>query len=173
MSADDQHLCRLFRQKRVLEKVISHSSTKVFAYITSQDHLLVFSHPDFPEAGIQVPAGTVEPGETLPAAVLREAYEETGLIGLKLVGYLGSCIYDMSPWGGHASQHRHFFHLELNGESPSLWQHQEASGGKRDPILFELFWAKLPSGVPELIAGHGQMLSALLARQYQEVGCDL
>ena len=30
---------------------------KVFAYITYQRRLLVFSHPDFPEAGIQVPTG--------------------------------------------------------------------------------------------------------------------
>ena len=149
---------------------MSHSSTKVFAYITNQDCLLVFSHPDFPAAGIQVPAGTVELDETLQEAVIREAYEETGLAKLKLIGYLGSCIYDMSPWRGRRSQHRHFFHLELNGESPSLWQHDETSGGKRDPILFELFWVKLPNGVPELIAGHGQMLSALVTQQYQHLG---
>lgn len=149
---------------------MSRSPTKVFAYITNQDCLLVFSHPDFPEAGIQVPAGTVEPDETLQEAVLREAYEETGLAELKLIGYLGSCIYDMSPWGGHRSQHRHFFHLELDGEAPSVWQHYETSGDQRDPILFELFWAKLPDGVPELIAGHGQMLSALATQQYQHLG---
>ena len=40
---------------------------KVFAYITHRCHLLVFWHVDVPEAGIQVPAGTVEPGES-PAA---------------------------------------------------------------------------------------------------------
>jgi hypothetical protein len=36
---------------------------KVFAYITHTDRLLVFSHPDFPEADIQVPAGTVKQDE--------------------------------------------------------------------------------------------------------------
>ncbi len=34
---------------------------KAFAYITHAHHLLVFSHPAAPEAGIQVPAGTVAP----------------------------------------------------------------------------------------------------------------
>jgi len=48
---------------------------KVLAYVTWGDKLLVFSHPDFPEAGIQVPAGTIEPGEEPEAAVLREAFE--------------------------------------------------------------------------------------------------
>jgi 8-oxo-dGTP pyrophosphatase MutT (NUDIX family) len=151
---------------------MSPPPTKVFAYITNQNFLLVFSHPDFPEAGIQVPGGTVEPGEPLQEAVLREAYEETGLVGLKLIGYLGSCVYDMSPWGGHPSQQRHFFHLELDGQSPRVWQHHETSGGKRDPILFELFWAELPNGIPKLFADHGQMLSKLLTQQYQEVCCE-
>jgi 8-oxo-dGTP diphosphatase len=145
--------------------------TKVFAYITNQSRLLVFSHPDFPEAGIQVPAGTVEQGEILQDAVLREAYEETGLVGLKSIGYLGSCIYDMSPWGSHSSQYRHFFHLEPTEEVPDIWQYHETSGSKTEPILFELFWTQLPDGVPELIAGHGQMLPQLLMQQYQ-VCCD-
>lgn len=147
---------------------MSHAP-KVFAYITHQDRLLVFSHPHFPEAGIQVPAGTVEPGETLPEAVLREAYEETGLVELKIIGYLGSCVYDMSAWGGHSSQQRHFFHLRLDGESGDLWQHYETSGGKRDAILFELFWVKFPNNVPQLIAGHDQMLSKLLMQQYEAI----
>ena len=42
---------------------------KALVYITWGDKLLVFSHPDFPEAGIQVPAGTIEPGEEPGAAV--------------------------------------------------------------------------------------------------------
>ncbi|NJO80170.1 MAG: NUDIX domain-containing protein [Cyanobacteria bacterium RM1_2_2] len=150
----------------------SDSPAKVFAYITHQNRLLVFSHPDCSAAGIQVPAGTVEPGETLQAAILREAYEETGLLKLKLIGYLGSCTYDMSPWGGPASQQRHFFHLEWEpvereGEPIHSWQHYETSGGKRYPILFELFWVALPEDVPKLIAGHDQMLSKLLLHQYQ------
>ena len=47
--------------------------------------LLVFRHPN-PRAGIQLPAGTVEPRESLRDAVLREAAEETGLAGLTIVG---------------------------------------------------------------------------------------
>lgn len=42
--------------------------------------LLLFEHP---YAGVQIPAGTVEPGEALEAAVRREVAEETGL---QLVG---------------------------------------------------------------------------------------
>jgi len=52
---------------------------KVFAYIirhkNQQAELLVFEHRDYPEAGIQVPAGTVEDQEALEAALMREVEE--------------------------------------------------------------------------------------------------
>jgi 8-oxo-dGTP pyrophosphatase MutT (NUDIX family) len=140
---------------------------KVFAYITHQDRLLIFSQPDSPEAGLQVPAGTLEPGEHPSDGVLREAYEETGLENLRLAGFLGIATYDMSPWGKDPAQQRYFFHLELEGEAPESWRHDETGGGKTRPKVFEFFWARLPEGLPELIAGHDQMVSALVAGQYQ------
>jgi ADP-ribose pyrophosphatase YjhB (NUDIX family) len=54
----------------------------VLAYITCQQKLLVFRHSYEPEAGIQVPAGTIEEGEPPEQAVLCEAFAETGLTGL-------------------------------------------------------------------------------------------
>jgi 8-oxo-dGTP pyrophosphatase MutT (NUDIX family) len=48
--------------------------------------LLLFEHPN---AGIQIPAGTVEPNESPEAAAIREAYEETNLKLARpaLIGY--------------------------------------------------------------------------------------
>ena len=67
---------------RVLEKVT--------AFITrpgsSGLDLLLFQHPS---AGVQLPAGTVEEGETAEEAVLREAAEETGLAKLRLLSTIG------------------------------------------------------------------------------------
>ena len=54
---------------------------KAYAYITYEDRLLVFSHPHAPEAGIQVPGGTLNDDERPEDAVTREAREETGLTG--------------------------------------------------------------------------------------------
>ncbi len=48
--------------------------------------VLIFRHPN---AGLQVPAGTVEPGEAPETAVLREVQEETGLTEIRLVKKLG------------------------------------------------------------------------------------
>lgn len=66
------------------------SVRKVVAYIIRNSKLLVFEHRDYPEAGIQVPAGTAGDSEDLETAVLRETAEETGLDGLGVVRYLGS-----------------------------------------------------------------------------------
>ena len=62
---------------------------KVLAYITRERdgrrELLTFTHRDHPEAGVQVPAGTVEPGQAIEAALFREIREESGLTNLQLV----------------------------------------------------------------------------------------
>jgi 8-oxo-dGTP pyrophosphatase MutT (NUDIX family) len=126
-------------------------------------NLLVFSHPDFPEAGIQVPAGTIEPGEEPEAAVLREAFEETGLIGLTLVAPLGERMRDVTPFGKDELHHRYFFHLRYDETPPQTWRHWEefpSDGSER--VAFDFFWAQLPDGVPPLIAGHDAHLLALL-----------
>ena len=136
---------------------------KVFAYITHQNRLLVFRHTDFPEAGIQVPAGTVLPDEDLETAVLREAWEETGLEDLSIKTYLGEQIRNMEDVGKDEIHHRHFYQLLCGANPPEQWQHDETSpsDGSSSPIHFEFFWAELPDQVPELIADHGIMLPRL------------
>lgn len=137
--------------------------SKVFAYITNQNRLLVFRHTDFPEAGIQVPAGTVKPNEDLAAAVLREAQEETGLYDLRIKGYLGEQIRNMADFGKDEVHHRHFYHLVCEGDPPIEWQHDESdpSDGGSAPIHFEFFWAGIPDQIPELICDHGIMVPLL------------
>src|SRR5690348_6110491 len=98
---------------------------KVDAYITHERRLLVFRHVDFPEAGIQVPGGTVEPGEEWEAAALREAEEETGLPDLRLVGLLGETTFDLAAYGRDEVNQRRFYHLRCKGTPPVTWRHAE------------------------------------------------
>jgi len=75
---------------------MNHVLGKVTAFIIRRNHahseLLVFAHPT---AGIQVPAGTVEEGETFEYAVLREVHEETGLEQVRLVKMLVESSYSL------------------------------------------------------------------------------
>lgn len=136
---------------------------KVYGYITHQNRLLIFRHIDFPEAGIQVPGGTVHTGEDLKTAVLREATEETGLNQLSIVNYLGEQIRDMNDVGRDEIHHRHFYHLLYEEIPPDRWQHDETdpSDGGPAPIHLEFFWATLPDQIPELICDQGIMLPTL------------
>ncbi len=159
---------------------------KAFAYITHRDavgeRLLVFSHPRTPEAGIQVPAGTVQDGETPAQAALREAVEETGLSGLAPAGFLGEQLREVAPSGGPGGEaavhHRHFFHFRYEHDPPVRWRRVEAfpsdasAGPRMRPLselpLFELFWARLPDGVPVLAPGHGAFLPLLVRRLHRK-----
>ena len=76
----------------VLEKVTTFITRKTSA----GPELLLFEHPT---SGIQIPAGTVEPGERPERAALREAAEETALGELILLADLGS--RDEPPPPGH------------------------------------------------------------------------
>jgi 8-oxo-dGTP diphosphatase len=115
---------------------------KAIAYITRGDRFVVFEEPHSPEAGIQIPGGTVEPGESLAAAVLREAYEETGLTNLRLVRALGVQLHRRPSGRVHR---RHYFHLvdESEHEQP-VWEHyEEHPHSGCAPILYRLRWASL------------------------------
>ncbi len=142
---------------------------KAFAYITHGDRLLVFCHPHAPEAGIQVPAGTVEPGEPFDVAALREAREETGLSDLTLVRLLGEQQRNMADFGRDEIHHRHFYHVVCGGDPPATWEHWERHAADGSPAhLFAFFWVRLPDGVPALIADHGARLPELCAALARE-----
>lgn len=84
---------------------------KVLAFVTRSDQkeLLVHEHVNFPEAGVQVPAGTVEKDEDVKDALFREIYEESGLEDIELRSYLGKYIY--KPEHVEETHERNVYHL--------------------------------------------------------------
>jgi 8-oxo-dGTP diphosphatase len=137
---------------------------KVVAYIIRDGRILVFTHADhesWDQAGLQVPSGSIHEGELPEDAVLREAFEETGLRDLRVERYLGMGEYDMRPYAD-AIHARHYFQLSVNGDDlPERWIAYERGDGDREPIRFELYW--IPAAQAHVIAG-GQ--AALLGRVF-------
>ncbi len=137
---------------------------KAVAYITSGTRLLLFAHPQHPEAGIQVPAGTMAPGEDPAAAVLREVREETGLTALRIDRWLGRQLFDAHPYGRDEFHDRWFYHV-ICDEAPERWRHWEAdpSDGQARRIPFDFFWADLTADLPPLVAEHDRFIPELRA----------
>ncbi len=138
-------------------------SKKVIAYVVHPNsNLLVFVHDSdknqVNESGLQVPAGTVETGESIESAVLREVYEESGL-DVEIDRYLGVSHYDMRPYSG-SIQERHFFQMSVSSMAavPDKWSHLEDSGGRGPAHLFNFYWLPIRQ-CHVLAAGQGAMLA--------------
>jgi ADP-ribose pyrophosphatase YjhB (NUDIX family) len=109
--------------------------------------VLVFDHRDFPDAGTQIPAGTVEEGEALERALWREVHEETGLTAdqLSLAGPVAS--YAHPDWG-EAGLVEHFFHLTAVN-TPDAWTHVVHGAGEDIGLVFNYSWLPLAGPLSE------------------------
>ncbi|NUS94186.1 MAG: NUDIX domain-containing protein, partial [Nocardia sp.] len=86
---------------------------RVAAYVTRRrttPELLVLDHVGIPEAGTQIPAGGVQPGEDLEHAVLREVAEETGLSDVCVINRI-ALDHRPHPQTRHPRRTT-FFHLD-------------------------------------------------------------
>lgn len=132
---------------------------KVYAYITREKdgvmQLLVHTHRDIPEAGVQVPGGTVDHGETLEEAVLREVFEEAGLRDLFIERFVGDYIAYVKEKREY--QKRHFFHITLLQDAHDSWDHIVSAGEEDEGLVFSYKWINIAS-CPSLAARQDQFL---------------
>ncbi|HSP20959.1 MAG TPA: NUDIX domain-containing protein [Planococcus sp. (in: firmicutes)] len=128
---------------------------KVFAYITrgpeEKNELLVFSHKGEPEAGLQVPGGTIEEGEMLIDALYREVQEETGLPRnvLEFEGKIHKYTY--YPENQDKAYERNIFHFAYTGEPIESWEHTIVSDGQDNGRTFQFHWEPIDN-LPKLAA---------------------
>jgi 8-oxo-dGTP pyrophosphatase MutT (NUDIX family) len=138
---------------------------KVYAYVTrereGQTQALVFRHrvPDAPEAGIQVPGGTAEPGERPADTLLRELREEVGIAPNRLT-YIAALAVDHHVIAGETVE-RHFYHVKVD-DAPDEWEHVVTGGGEDAGMVFSFFWIERPDEAP-LAADQGAYLGRVLA----------
>ncbi|WP_305989563.1 NUDIX domain-containing protein [Roseibium sp. MMSF_3544] len=152
-----------------------HVYHKAYVYLTCGTDLLVFSEPDHPEVGLQVPGGTVDPGESYLQAALREFAEETGLsLDIALESFADQDrIFENVPDCLDGLHRRRHFHGSVREKPAAEWEHFETSpsaGGP--PIRFRLFWIDLFSDDAPAEAGFfhgfGAQLETLRSRMERQ-----
>ncbi|SEG72492.1 ADP-ribose pyrophosphatase YjhB, NUDIX family [Thermomonospora echinospora] len=108
--------------------------------------LLVFDHVGMPQAGTQVPAGGVQPGEELEQAVLREVFEETGLHTTSLIEQL---VVENKPHPDTRQPRRTtYFHLQAPATTADAWNHTVCGDGDDTGLTFACRFLPLPLTQP-------------------------
>jgi 8-oxo-dGTP pyrophosphatase MutT (NUDIX family) len=137
--------------------------SKVYGYVTrikkDKTQILVFKHPN-PEAGIQIPKGTVRLNENPFTATVREIKEETGLMDFQVEGLLAE---DYWTYDDGALHHRFFYKLRVT-EDRDEWVHYPTGGGFEEELFFEFFWISSKEEV-ELVRGHADYLDLILSKE--------
>lgn len=131
------------------------------AYVTRDvpggRELLVFDHRDHPEAGTQVPAGGVDPGELLTDAVCREIMEETGVAAVTL----GAALAVQQRPHPHTVQPRVtvFFHV-LTTETRDTWTHTVAGqeGDQDHGLVFRCYFIPVQQAAGLLADNQGEFI---------------
>lgn len=125
-------------------KAVEKAVAAVVRPVGADLELLLFRHP---LAGVQLPKGTVEPGETCTAAALRELHEESGLhlsVKPQPIGVWNRYIPHRPGKGRVAQKHIwHIFALEVNNPLPNHWHHRAEGSPAEDGLIFEFFWRPL------------------------------
>lgn len=122
---------------------------RVAAYVIRHQagpQLLVFEHQGIPEAGTQIPAGGVKPGESLSDAVQREVLEETGLAGTAIVKSLTT--EDKPDPSTGRPRRTTYFHLRAPTTAPDAWTHHVGGDGYDAGMTFVCRFQPLPLDSP-------------------------
>ena len=112
---------------------------RVVAYVTRGRDLLVFDHKGMPEVPTQVPAGRVDPGESLEDGLAREVEEETGVTGLRVVRELADAA-EFARLFGVGAHESHVLHAATETETPPTWEHQVAGTGMDSGFVYTCRW---------------------------------
>jgi len=152
-------------QRSVSTRDSSDLIQKAYVYILRRDHLLVFRERVHKDSGVQVPGGTLDPGESPEEGARREVAEETGRTDLVIDGYLGSHIWNYQWRHVTGRYRRHFYFGHFESDAPATWHHWEMSpsdGGP--PFQMRFYWVPFTTGFPRLDHGYGLKLVQLRER---------
>lgn len=116
--------------------------------VDTRGRLLVFRHPE--DGNMQLPKGTIEPGESPEAAVRRELLEESGIDFSGPLQSLGTLDRECEA-GVEGNTHRHpqlwhLFLMRAEGHLPETFAHTATGSPEEEGLVFQFHW--LEAGEP-------------------------
>ena len=130
-------------------KTVEKAVAAVVRTVDGRPQLLVFDHP---HAGTQLPKGTIEPGESIAAATLRELEEESGLALACDPAFIGTWERQRHGDIEDASTPRiHPWHLSVLDAPPDLpdnWSHRATGSPEEEGLIFAYRWVAIDAGLP-------------------------
>ena len=111
---------------------------------SNEVELLVFTHPN---GTMQIPKGTVDPGELPRNAVLRELQEESGVEDAEINSAVCR-LQRVRPRGPQGmgpleDQLWHVFSLHSGSPMPDSWSHTATGSAEEEGLVFSLEWIPL------------------------------
>ena len=138
---------------------------KSFSYIIRVNQagpeLLVFDSLE--EPGLEVPKGSVQPGETPAQAAMREVEEESGLRELTLIKELGVTLWQ--------DEEQHFFLFRANVLLPDQFEHVVTGQDGDRGMRYQYQWiAVTPALSQSLVQGSSAFIRGMIAALEEDTG---
>lgn len=135
--------------------MLSRNKVMVYCFNSDMTAFLTFTQRGAPEAGRQIPAGTIESMERPHEAALREFTEETGYATPLPLTYVTKTVYDMSAYKPEIHVRHWYACVDRAGDLPEAWGHEELES-KVGLIQYQYGWTGCDMSA-SLIAGHGDL----------------
>lgn len=133
----------------------------IYCFNSDLTAILTFTQRGAPEAGRQIPAGTIESMELPYDAALREFEEETGHTPPLPLTYITQTVYDMSAYKPELHVRHWYACVDREGRLPEAWVHEEVEATV-GLIQYQYSWTKCDMSA-DLIADHGTLCALSLS----------
>lgn len=133
--------------------------------VDSRGRLLVFRHPE--DGNMQLPKGTIEPGELPEVAVRRELLEESGIDYAGPLQSLGTLDRECEA-GVEGNTHRHpqlwhLFLMRAEGRLPETFLHTATGSPEEEGLVFLFHWLEPGEAIDDFALPYRQTIERVRA----------